>query len=114
MLGLGAASLATNAFNEYWPAPPKSTNSVGERSLTNDSGVSLPDREEKEEREAREMLLRELTRDSALCVTRVLATQPFHVLAVRAMAQFVGKEHKYDGFLAGIGEVMNENGILGE
>ena len=64
--------------------------------------------------ELQQRLAEQIKRDSALQVTVVLATQPFTVLAVRSMAQFVGKEDKYRGILGSISEVLNENGILGE
>jgi len=43
----------------------------------------------------------------------LVVTQPFQVLAVRCMAQFVGGENKYNGILSGFGEIYRENGILG-
>lgn len=36
------------------------------------------------------------------------------VLAVRAMAQFVGGESKYNGIVAGLKEIYRENGLIGE
>ena len=39
---------------------------------------------------------------------------PFQVLAVRAMAQFVGGESKYNGIVAGLKEIYRENGLIGE
>lgn len=43
----------------------------------------------------------------------LIITQPLHVCTVRAMAQFVGNESKYDGILGNIASVYQENGILG-
>ena len=58
-------------------------------------------------------LLEEIKRGAALRVTCVLATQPFTVMSVRAMAQFVGRESKYNGIFSSIAEIFHENGILG-
>ena len=44
----------------------------------------------------------------------LILTQPFHVCTVRAMAQFVGNESKYDGVLGNIAAVYQENGLLGK
>lgn len=46
------------------------------------------------------------------CLTRV-ATHPFHVMSVRCMAQFVGREVKYSGMLRCIGRIFKEEGIAG-
>ena len=64
--------------------------------------------------ELQERLIEEIKRESALKVTCVLVTQPFTVVAVRTMAQFVGKEDKYTGVFGGITEILNENGIVGK
>ena len=44
----------------------------------------------------------------------IILTQPLHVCTVRAMAQFVGNESKYDGVFGNIAAVYQENGILGK
>ena len=44
----------------------------------------------------------------------LILTQPLHVCSVRAMAQFVGNESKYNGVLGNIAAVYQENGILGK
>ncbi|KAM6924450.1 mitochondrial carrier homolog 1-like [Xenentodon cancila] len=46
------------------------------------------------------------------CLSRV-ATHPFHVMSVRCMAQFVGKEAKYGGILSCIGKIFKEEGVAG-
>ncbi|XP_055021617.1 mitochondrial carrier homolog 1-like isoform X2 [Boleophthalmus pectinirostris] len=51
-----------------------------------------------------EMLLR--------CVSRV-ACHPFHVVSVRCMAQFVGREEKYRGMLSCVMQIFNEEGLAG-
>ena len=44
----------------------------------------------------------------------LIATHPLHVCTVRAVAQFVGKEDKYDGVLGAIVAIYKEDGILGK
>ncbi|CAH0547542.1 unnamed protein product [Brassicogethes aeneus] len=43
----------------------------------------------------------------------IIVSQPFHVITVRIMAQFVGRESKYVGILGSIREVYQQNGVLG-
>ncbi|XP_058497818.1 mitochondrial carrier homolog 1-like isoform X3 [Solea solea] len=46
------------------------------------------------------------------CVTRV-AIHPFHVMSVRCMAQFVGREVKYSGLFTCIRSILKEEGFTG-
>ncbi|XP_041859043.1 mitochondrial carrier homolog 1-like isoform X1 [Melanotaenia boesemani] len=46
------------------------------------------------------------------CLSRV-ATHPFHVLSVRCMAQFVGREVKYRGMFSSFIKIFKEEGIAG-
>lgn len=43
----------------------------------------------------------------------IVASQPFHVIAVRTMAQFIGEEQKYTGVFASASEIYKESGISG-
>lgn len=43
----------------------------------------------------------------------ILASQPLHVITIRAMAQFVGREEKYGSLFSSLWEVYRENGISG-
>ncbi|XP_038049244.1 mitochondrial carrier homolog 2-like [Patiria miniata] len=43
----------------------------------------------------------------------VIVTHPFHVIAVRSMVQFIGRESKYSGWLQPYGEVYSDSGIKG-
>jgi len=57
-------------------------------------------------------------RDIACKITCVVVTQPLQVIAVRAMAEFVGGEGKYSGGLTfglwgGLQETLRENGLVG-
>ncbi|KAM4737651.1 mitochondrial carrier homolog 1-like [Anableps anableps] len=46
------------------------------------------------------------------CLSRV-ATHPFHVMSVRCMAQFVGREAKYSGVFSCIVKIFKEEGLAG-
>ncbi|XP_042347940.1 mitochondrial carrier homolog 1-like isoform X2 [Plectropomus leopardus] len=46
------------------------------------------------------------------CLSRV-ATHPFHVMSVRCMAQFVGRELKYGGMFSCIIKIFKEEGLAG-
>ncbi|XP_036623879.1 mitochondrial carrier homolog 1 [Trichosurus vulpecula] len=46
------------------------------------------------------------------CVSRVLS-HPLHVISMRCMVQFVGREVKYSGVLSSIGKIFKEEGLLG-
>ncbi|XP_071826027.1 mitochondrial carrier homolog 2-like [Apostichopus japonicus] len=57
-----------------------------------------------------------LTESAKLTVSHCCAavvSHPFQVIAVRSMVQFIGREIKYNGFIAPFREVYNENGIMG-
>ncbi|XP_070766515.1 mitochondrial carrier homolog 1-like [Enoplosus armatus] len=46
------------------------------------------------------------------CLSRV-ATHPFHVMSVRCMAQFVGREAKYSGIFSCLVKIFKEEGVAG-
>ncbi|XP_035500560.1 mitochondrial carrier homolog 1-like isoform X3 [Scophthalmus maximus] len=46
------------------------------------------------------------------CLSRV-ATHPLHVMSVRCMAQFVGREVKYSGMIRCITSIFKEEGVAG-
>ncbi|XP_040918892.1 mitochondrial carrier homolog 1-like isoform X2 [Toxotes jaculatrix] len=46
------------------------------------------------------------------CLSRV-ATHPFHVMSVRCMAQFVGREAKYGGLFSCMIKIFKEEGVSG-
>jgi len=65
-----------------------------------------------------EKVLRTTLRDIACRVTCVVITQPLHVLALRAMSEFVGGEDKYSGGITmglynGAMSILQDSGILG-
>ncbi|KAJ8412091.1 hypothetical protein AAFF_G00143580 [Aldrovandia affinis] len=46
------------------------------------------------------------------CLSRI-ATHPFHVISVRCMAQFVGREVKYRGLFSCVAKIFQEEGVTG-
>ena len=56
---------------------------------------------------------KKLKRELAIATAEVLITQPFHVISIRMMAQFVGQESHYSGIFGSVREVISENGITG-
>lgn len=54
-----------------------------------------------------------LIRDIVCRTASIVASQPFNVIAVRMMAEFVGGENKYCGIFSSIKEIFHENGIPG-
>ncbi|PSN43983.1 hypothetical protein C0J52_17103 [Blattella germanica] len=65
------------------------------------------------EEERRKHFVQDLTRDIACRAAAIFTSQPFTVIAVRMMAQFVGGEKKYIGVFSSIREIYNENGVTG-
>lgn len=55
----------------------------------------------------------QMKRDLVIHSAGIVITQPFHVISLRMMAEFVGKETKYSSILSSIGEIYREEGILG-
>lgn len=41
-------------------------------------------------------------------------SSPFHVISIRMMAQFVGRETKYSSIFGSIVQIYKDEGILGE
>nr|CAD7424679.1 unnamed protein product [Timema monikensis] len=64
-------------------------------------------------RNERAKFARTLTNDIAAQAAAIIASQPFNVIAVRMMAQFVGAEKIYSGVLSSIGHIYHEEGLLG-
>ncbi|KAK9871485.1 hypothetical protein WA026_012858 [Henosepilachna vigintioctopunctata] len=61
----------------------------------------------------RKKFIRTIRNDILTRATTILVSQPFHVITVRMMAQFVGRELRYRGIFGSIGEIYRQNGILG-
>ncbi|XP_066586773.1 mitochondrial carrier homolog 2-like [Prorops nasuta] len=65
------------------------------------------------ESERRSKCVFKLIRDLISRIVGIIISHPFDVIALRIMAQFVGRENKYNGLLRSFGEVYRENGIMG-
>lgn len=55
----------------------------------------------------------DLFRDLISRIVGIIASHPFDVVMLRMMAQFVGREQKYNGLVGSFIEVYKENGIMG-
>ncbi|GAB0089855.1 mitochondrial carrier homolog 2 [Sergentomyia squamirostris] len=65
-----------------------------------------------EDRE-RKAFQRKLKREIVIHTSTILITQPFQVISIRTMAQFVGKETVYSSIMCAIREIYKEHGIMG-
>lgn len=54
-----------------------------------------------------------LFRNVSATSVSIIACHPFHVIAVRTMAQFIGQEQKYTGVFASAKEIYQESGVAG-
>ncbi|XP_037815185.1 mitochondrial carrier homolog 2 [Lucilia sericata] len=54
-----------------------------------------------------------LKRDVVLSVSGIVISQPFHVISVRMMAQFIGRETIYKSIMGSIAEIYRTEGIMG-
>uniref|UniRef100_H2YYM8 Mitochondrial carrier homolog 2 n=1 Tax=Ciona savignyi TaxID=51511 RepID=H2YYM8_CIOSA len=53
------------------------------------------------------------TREMAARCSAIIISQPFHVIAIRTMAEFVGHETIYTNIFTSTAEIYREDGILG-
>ncbi|KAJ6641580.1 Mitochondrial carrier like 2 [Pseudolycoriella hygida] len=63
--------------------------------------------------ESRQRFVRRLKRDLVLTVSAVTLAQPFQVITVRMMAEFIGNETTYKTIWSSIKEIWNTEGISG-
>uniref|UniRef100_D3TP79 Mitochondrial carrier protein n=1 Tax=Glossina morsitans morsitans TaxID=37546 RepID=D3TP79_GLOMM len=54
-----------------------------------------------------------LKRDVVLSVSGIVVSHPFHVITIRMMAQFIGRETFYHSILGSIVEIYKNEGIMG-
>ncbi|XP_076760855.1 mitochondrial carrier homolog 2 [Xylocopa sonorina] len=66
-----------------------------------------------EESQTRKKCIYELIRDLISRVIGIIVSHPLDVITLRMMAQFVGRETKYNGLFRSFVEVYEENGIMG-
>ncbi|CAH1990073.1 unnamed protein product [Acanthoscelides obtectus] len=65
------------------------------------------------EEQRKKQFTKKLKCDLILHSCAIVVSQPFHVITVRMMAQFVGRETKYNGIFTSVKEIYHQNGVLG-
>ncbi|NXC78564.1 MTCH2 protein, partial [Anhinga anhinga] len=60
-----------------------------------------------------EQVIKETSREMVARSAATLITYPFHVITLRCMVQFIGRETKYSGTLSAFTTIYREEGILG-
>nr|ACO51744.1 Mitochondrial carrier homolog 2 [Aquarana catesbeiana] len=69
--------------------------------------------EQKENCSSLDQIIKETTQEMVARSAATLITHPFHVITLRCMVQFIGRETKYDGVLGSVVTIYKEEGILG-
>ncbi|KAJ8985552.1 hypothetical protein NQ317_019936 [Molorchus minor] len=69
--------------------------------------------EELTEEQKRERFIKSVKCDIVTHTAAIVISQPFHVITVRMMAQFIGRETKYNGIFSSVKEIYQQNGVLG-
>ncbi|NWR39558.1 MTCH2 protein, partial [Tachuris rubrigastra] len=77
------------------------------------SRVVQPGTSKKEPVSSLEQVLKETSREMVARSAATLITHPFHVITLRCMVQFIGRETKYSGTLSAFATIYREEGILG-
>ncbi|NWU87310.1 MTCH2 protein, partial [Onychorhynchus coronatus] len=94
------------------PTPP-----VGSGWTAGGSPLTLPPSQpgtsKKEPVSSLEQVLKETSREMVARSAATLITHPFHVITLRCMVQFIGRETKYSGTLSAFATIYREEGILG-
>ncbi|NWV30264.1 MTCH2 protein, partial [Origma solitaria] len=86
----------------------------GGRLFPPDSSFPLqPGASKKEPVSSLEQVLKETSREMVARSAATLITHPFHVITLRCMVQFIGRETKYSGTLSAFATIYREEGILG-
>jgi len=98
LCSVAISTYTAQKFNEYLPPDPP---------LDEDEEENLT------EEEKRQRFIRATLHEAANKIACVIVSQPFQVVAVRSMAQFIGGEAKYSGLFGGVLEVWNESGLGG-
>ncbi|KAF5920639.1 hypothetical protein HPG69_011219 [Diceros bicornis minor] len=74
---------------------------------------SGPGNVQKEASSSFDRVIKETTREMMARSAATLITHPFHVITLRSMVQFIGRESKYCGLYDSIVTIYREEGILG-
>ncbi|NXJ84364.1 MTCH2 protein, partial [Trogon melanurus] len=76
-------------------------------------GCAGPGASKKEPVSSLEQVLKETSREMVARSAATLITHPFHVITLRCMVQFIGRETKYSGTLNAFATIYREEGVLG-
>ncbi|NXH89302.1 MTCH2 protein, partial [Edolisoma coerulescens] len=96
------------------PTPPWGQCPLCGGLLPPDSSFPLqPGTSKKEPVSSLEQVLKETSREMVARSAATLITHPFHVITLRCMVQFIGRETKYSGTLNAFATIYREEGILG-
>lgn len=79
-------------------------------------GMAKVDEEEKENMDEEEYTKRfetQLKRSVVVHAAGAVISSPFHVISIRMMAQFVGRETKYTSIFGSIVQIYKDEGIMG-
>lgn len=79
-------------------------------------GIAKVDEEEKDdmtEDEHTERFQKQLKRNVIVHAAGAVISSPFHVISIRMMAQFVGRETKYTSLFGSVVQIYKDEGILG-
>jgi carrier protein len=83
----------------------------------NDENENAPEKEYKDSEEELEEYYKrfetKLKRDVVTHTAGAIISSPFHVISIRMMAQFVGRETKYTSIFGSIIQIYKDEGILG-
>ncbi|CAH2326028.1 Mitochondrial carrier homolog 2 [Pelobates cultripes] len=69
--------------------------------------------EHKDGQMSMEHVIKETTQEMVARSAATLVTHPFHVITLRCMVQFIGRETKYNGVFGSIVTIYKEEGVLG-
>jgi len=97
LVSMGVSSVVSDQFAQLWP-----------KSQYEDTEDDELDDEQKRQK-AIDAAIKEIMERFAI----IAVTQPLHVVVVRAMASFVGKESDYNNVFSGLVSIYRESGILG-
>ncbi|KAI0219022.1 hypothetical protein LSAT2_029340 [Lamellibrachia satsuma] len=78
-----------------------------------EGGEDREEDEEEEEEDGMTKMLKQTTIEMLSRCAGVIVSHPFHVIMVRSMAQFIGRETAYDTIISSVREIYNKDGVLG-
>lgn len=90
--------------------------SIVTQNVTEYMKKALPGKEDVEDSEVQIFIKSfgmQTSREVIAKIVATIASHPFHVIALRSMAQFVGKEELYSGPLVSVQEIYSNEGIAG-